>query len=320
MLTVSANRRTFLRYSGLLAGGAVVSGSQFSSLLANSTKPQRFQVGFAPATDGTLDSYWMRMKALSDVGLRNIEVDNGAIKIAENYANKPTEFRDRMAKLNLRLVGVNQPFQFTDATAAGIKEKTALVGKFLKDVGAVYLGWEGGLAPGGTEGPTGNEDQIRQIARLANEEGKRIKEEYGIRFTYHTHSTYGFRRLMDLTSPAYLSLNPDLGWLLARGNGDALEIVSAYRSRLMTVHFKDYDPNLEWTDRGKSGKGGMVVPGKGAVNFPAVVDFLRDSEFEGFVLGEYIGLGNYDFVRSPRELEIYPKFKDYCTGTLGLKV
>lgn len=124
---------------------------------------------------------------------------------------------------------------------------------------------------------------------------------------------------MDLTNPAYLSLNPDLGWLLARGNGDALEIVSAYRSRLMTVHFKDYDPNLEWTDRGKSGKGGMVVPGKGAVNFPAVVDFLKDSDFDGFVLGEFIGLGNYDFVHSPRETEVYPKFKEYFTGALGLK-
>ena len=125
---------------------------------------------------------------------------------------------------------------------------------------------------------------------------------------------------MDLTSPAYLGLNPDLGWLLARGHGDALEIVRAYRSQLVTVHFKDYDPNREWNDRGKREKGGMVVPGTGAVNFPAVVDFLEDSEFDGFVLGEYIGLGNYDFVRSSRETEIYPKFKEYFAGTLGLKV
>jgi sugar phosphate isomerase/epimerase len=319
-MSTNISRRTFLQSAGLLAG---VSVGEFSlrPLLAKTTKPQRFQVGFAPATDGTLDSYWMRMKALSEVGFRNIEVDNGMIKIAENYAQKPGEFRDRMKKLNLQLVGVNQPYLFADPTTAGaIKEKNTLVAKFLKDVGGVYLGWEGALAPGAGGELVESEDDMRRIAKLANEEGRRIKEQYGIRFTYHTHSTFGFRRLMDLTNPAYLNLNADLGWLLARGNGDALEILRAYRSRLMTIHFKDFDPAREWSDRNTRGKGAMVVPGKGAVNFPAVVEFLKESDFDGFVLGEYIGPGNYDFVRSPREVEVYPQYKAYFVGTLGLKL
>lgn len=316
----NTERRIFLRSLGLLAGASLLESPSFS-LRAKTAKAQRFQVGFAPATDGTLDSFWMRMKALSETGFRNIEVDNGMIKIAENYAAKPAEFRDRMSKLNLRLVGVNQPYLFADPNTAGaIKEKNTLVAKFLKDVGAVYLGWEGALAPGAVGEQVENEEDMRRIARLAAEEGKRIKEQFGIRFTYHTHSTFGFRRLMDLTNPGYLSLNADLGWLLARGNGDALEILRAYRSRLMTLHFKDFDPKLEWNDRKTHGKGAMVVPGQGAVNFPAVVEFLKESDFDGFVLGEYIGLGNYDFVRSPREVEIYPKFKAYFAGPLGLKV
>jgi sugar phosphate isomerase/epimerase len=88
----------------------------------------------------------------------------------------------------------------------------------------------------------------------------------------------------------------------------------------MTIHFKDFDPAREWSDRNTRGKGAMVVPGKGAVNFPAVVEFLKESDFDGFVLGEYIGPGNYDFVRSPREVEIYPQYKAYFVGTLGLKL
>jgi sugar phosphate isomerase/epimerase len=63
-----------------------------------------------------------------------------------------------------------------------------------------------------------------------------------------------------------------------------------------------------------------VVPGKGSVNFPAVVEFLKESAFDGFVLGEHIGLANYDFVRSPREVEIYPAYRDYFAGKLGLKL
>lgn len=307
-----------------LAAGAL------ASVMAKTSKPQRFQVGFAPATDGTMDSFWMRMKALSAVGLRCVEVDNGMIKIAETYADKPAEFRDRMSQLNLQLVGVNQPYLFTGtwpgaptnqaSTPGEIREKNTVVAKFLSNVGATYLGWEGNLAPGATEERVEDEDSMRRIARLANFEGRRIYEDYGIRFAYHTHSTFGFRRLLDLTNPAYLSFNADLGWLLARGGGDALEILRAYRSRLMTIHFKDYDPNRVWDDRGQHGKGGMVVPGKGAVNFPAVVEFLKESDFTGFVLGEHIGLANYDFVRSPREVEIYPLYRDYFVGTLGLKL
>jgi len=312
---VSADRRGFMK--ACLAGALALTQVARSW----SDKPQRFQVGFAPATDGTLDSYWMRMKALSEVGFRNIEVDNGMIKIAESYASKPGEFRERMAKLNLRLAGVNQPYVFADANTAGaIKEKNALIGKFLKDVGASYLGWEGALAPGATGEQVESEEDMRRIARLASEEGKHLKEQFGIRFTYHTHSTFGFRRLLDLTDPAYLSLNADVGWLLARGGGDALEILRAYRSRLLTIHFKDFAPNKEWNDRNTHGKGAMVVPGQGAVNFPGIVDFLKESDFDGFVLGEYIGPGNYDFVRSPREVEIYPKYKEYFAGTLGLKL
>src|SRR5579871_4405511 len=134
------DRRAFLHSLGIL-GGACVLAPPLGTLSAKTTKPQRFQVGFAPATDGTLDSYWMRMKALSESGFRNIEVDNGMVKIAESYSAKPAEFRDRMNKLNLRLVGVNQPYLFADPSTAGaIREKNTLVAKFLKDVGGVYLG------------------------------------------------------------------------------------------------------------------------------------------------------------------------------------
>jgi sugar phosphate isomerase/epimerase len=306
------DRRKFLTTASVLAA---------SPLLAKTDKPQRFRVGFGPATDGTLDSYWTRMKTLSDLGFHYIEVDNGVVKVAEAYAKKPAEFHDRMANLNLHLAGLNQGYRFTDnAAATAIKEKNRLVGKFLKDVGGSYIGWEGALAPGNFGEQVEDETDLRRIAALANEEGKRLKEEFGVRFSYHTNSTFGFRRLMDLTNPAYLGITTDLGWLTARGNADVLEVLRAYRSRLAAVHFKDYDPNHEWTDRNTSGKGGMVVAGQGIVNFPAVVDFLKESAFEGFVHGEHIGIGTYDVARSPRELEVYPKYKEYFVGTLGLKL
>jgi sugar phosphate isomerase/epimerase len=315
------DRRKFFKTAGVLAGAQIVASSGAARLFGKTDKPQRFRVGFGPATDGTPDSYWMRMKALSEAGFHYVEVDNGVVKIAETYAANPGEFRDRMAKLNLRLAGLNQGYRFTEPETAGaIKEKNILVGRFLRDVGGAYIGWEGALAPGAFGEQVEDEGEMRRIAALANEEGKRLKEDFGIRFSYHTNSTFGFRRLMDLTNPAYLGITTDLGWLRARGNGDALEVLRAYRSRLTAVHFKDFDPNLEWNDRNTRGKGGMVVAGQGTVNFPAVVEFLKETEFDGFVHGEHIGLGTYDFVRSPRELEVYPKYKEYFVDALGLKL
>ena len=304
-------RRSFLNTSAGAIAAAFNSATWLAAGLDGAVAPQRFMVGFAPATDGTLDSFWMRMEALSKSGFRFVEVDNGAIKLAESYGSRLQEFRERMAKLNLRLVGVNQGYRFADPSAREqIKAQNTLVAAFLQNVNAIYLGWQGALTSDEGQERAEREEELRRIARLANVEGRRLAEEFGIKFCYHTHSTLGFRRLLDLTRPEALSLNADLGWLLARGGADAMEVCRAYRSRLQTLHFKDFDPNREFTDRGQKGKGGMVVPGKGKVDFPAVVQFLKETEFEGCVLGEHIGIGNYDFVRSPREGEVYPQVQE----------
>jgi hypothetical protein len=83
-MPIQTNRRIFMKSAGALAGAAVLPGSPIASLFAKTDRPQRFKVGFGPATDGTLDSFWMRMRALSEVGFHNIEVDKGVVKIAEN--------------------------------------------------------------------------------------------------------------------------------------------------------------------------------------------------------------------------------------------
>ena len=125
---------------------------------------------------------------------------------------------------------------------------------------------------------------------------------------------------MDLTNPAYFHLNPDLGWLAARGGADALEICRAYLSRIMAIHFKDFDPTLESEWQGRRWKGSTVLWGKGIINFPALVDFLREAEFDGCVMGEHIGLGTFDLARSSEAPAAFPLFKEYATQKLGLRL
>jgi sugar phosphate isomerase/epimerase len=133
---------------------------------------------------------------------------------------------------------------------------------------------------------------------------------------------------MDLTDPRYVGLTPDLAWL-ARGYStrgelsppaDALEVCRAYVSRICTIHMKDYDPNYKFEYQGKPMTGGVVLPGKGVVDFPAVVDFLKEAEWAGQWMGENVGIGTYELERTADAVKVYPHFKEYMTSRLGLKL
>jgi len=317
------DRRSFLKSAGAMAAASALSTASASSFAATpSTKPQKFLAGMAPGSLGiNIDAFWHTMEASSKVGFHNIEVDNSQLKLAQAYINKTGEFKDRMDKLQLRLVGLNEAYSLLDPSKYGvITEENILIGKFMQAVGGIYTGPYGPL--------TNDEDLIRKIAQLCNQEGKRLKENNGIKFAYHTHSSLGFRRLMDVTDPRYVNLTTDLGWL-ARGYStrgesspptDALEVVRAYESRLCTVHMKDWDPNPEYDYNGQHYKGAVTVPGKGIVNFPAVADFLKEAGWEGQWLGEHVGIGTYEFERTPEAVNVYPEYKNYMVNVLHLNL
>ena len=265
------DRRSFLKTAGAFAAAGVLStGNKSSVAEAASTKPQKFLAGMAPGSLGmSIDGFWHTMEASSKVGFHNIEVDNSQLKLAQAYINKTGEFKDRMDKLQLRLVGLNESYSLLDTTKYdAIADENRLIGRFMQAIGGIYTGPYGPL--------TNDEELIRKIAVLCNNEGKRLMETNGIKFAYHTHSSLGLRRLMDLTDHRYVNLTTDLGWLAhgysTRGEtsppADALEVVRAYESRLCTVHMKDWDPNPEYDYNGQHYKGAVTVPGKGIVNFP----------------------------------------------------
>jgi sugar phosphate isomerase/epimerase len=321
-MSFNLDRRSFLKSAGALAAGFVTTTHSMSVASAASAKPQKFLAGLAPGSLGIdIEGFWHTMDAASKIGFHNIEVDNSQLKLAQAYINKTSEFKDRMDKLQLRLIGLNESYSLLDPAKYGdIAKENALIGKFMQVIGGIYTGPYGPL--------TNDEDLIHKIAQLCNQEGKRLREDSGIKFSYHTHSSLGFRRLMDVTDPRYVNLTTDLGWL-ARGYStrgesspptDALEVVRAYESRLCTVHMKDWDPNREFDYNGNHYKGSVEAPGKGIVNFPAVVDFLKEAGWTGYWMGEHVGIGTYEFERTAKAVEIYPEYKDYMVNTLHLNL
>ena len=205
---------------------------------------------------------------------------------------------------------VDEAARFDEGVAEGM-----VVGKFMHDTGISIFNLSGG-----TRKPGGNPpEDFKALARLVNELGKRLKEQYGIQLGYHPHTNNMIEnraeigRMMEMTDPRYFSLNPDTGHLLA-GGSDALEVFRTYRSRIPYLHFKDWDPNMVTARTAQTGrKGGFPELGEGIVPLPQLAEFLLETGYDKWVMIE---------IDSSRTTPLDSATKDlnYMTGRLKLKV
>jgi len=92
-----------------------------------------------------------------------------------------------------------------------------------------------------------DDDAWITLTRSANEIGRIVSEEFGLRLEFHPHAdshVEGQReieRFLDGTDPTYVSLCLDTGHI-AYGGGDNVAIVQAYAERIGYVHLKQMDP------------------------------------------------------------------------------
>jgi sugar phosphate isomerase/epimerase len=274
-------RRRFLNAAAISATTAVVGIAP--KVLQSAGKPQKFIAGYAPFTRGTVESYWQACDECAGLGFRHIEVDNSRLKIAQSYIDRIPEYMEQMAKRNLSLVGLGMSGSFTDpANQTQSFDEHMLVGRFVQATGGNYISTMSEPEP----------DEMPAYVRFAAELGKRLREETGVSIGFHPHSgsarSQVFRRMLDETKPEDFGFILDTGWMRAGGQ-DPLSALKAYRSRLITLHLKDFDPDLERERRGRLVKGHPVILGRGVIDFPQIIDYLKETEFDRQILGE-IGL------------------------------
>src|SRR5207237_10719933 len=108
--------------------------------------------------------------------------------------------------------------------------------------------------------------------------GNGMQEAYGVRLCYHPdiglmgQSRDELYRIMDSTRPEYFFLCPDTAHLLGSGC-NLVDLFSTYRSRIIHVHFKDFDFNWHNEDVTKPGlRGGFVDLDAGVGDFHALTD------------------------------------------------
>ena len=104
----------------------------------------------------------------------------------------------------------------------------------------------------------------------------------GITCSFHPNSPPGsvFRNLEDYQfllehlNEQFVGFAPDTGHI-AMGGMDVVELFSTYIHSISHVHFKDMDNSNEWT-----------AMGEGIINFPEVINLLRDNGYQGWIVVE----------------------------------
>jgi len=155
------------------------------------------------------------------------------------------------------------------------------------------------------------------VSRIANA----VHKETGLRLVFHHHCA-GYvetpdevEALISLTDPTLVGLCLDTGHYCF-GGGDPVRAVEQYGDRIWHVHFKDSQPEIaarsrhEGWDYFQSVREGIFCElGKGEVNFPAVIQALRDKGFDRWIVVEQdvlpgmgtpkeSALGNRNYLRS----------------------
>ena len=277
-------RRDFLRS---------VPGLASAFVLSHIEPRQDFLAGIIPVGKTTAANGRAEVLAycgqINQLGFQRFEVNNTRAAIAQAYVDNIPEFKEQMVLRRLTLVGLAQ---YSHAGQSGLTaqllEQHLLIGRFLAGAGGKYITHM--LAAGDilneSDESAYKDLDVQLWARNANEVGRRLFEEYGIRLGYHPlrPEVAGglYKRFLDLTDDRSVFLIADIGHIAA-GGADPVEVCRMYRQRLIAVHLKDFSPT---PSPEKGTKPGNVPFGEGIVDMAGVVAELERSRFSGWVLGE----------------------------------
>ena len=224
---------------------------------------------------------------------------------------EPARLRDELDRRRLALLGAFVTIRLADPASYDASFRTAvataalLAGAAEESHPVIVLSDEptadatrtrtaGRIAAG-----TGLTDaQWAPAARAIEQLATAVRDETGLRTVFHHHcATFvetpeEIDTLMARTDPALLGLCLDTGHLTYAG-GSSIESLTRHRARAWHVHFKDCEPDVAerarregWDYQTALRHGVFCELGKGRVEFPAVLDELNRSGYDGWIVVE----------------------------------
>lgn len=281
-------------------------------------------VGNAPCSWGTLEfegmdadvdriPYDRMLDELVETGYAGTELGDWGY-----FPTEPDALREELARRNLTMLGSFVPIAFADPDAHAAAEEHALrVARLLSavaDVGDedhqpyIVLADNNGSDPARTQNAgritpemTLSDTEWETFAAGVEHVARAVRDETGLRSVFHHHcagyveTPAEIERLLALTDSELVGLVFDTGHYAwgAGGCDDVVPALDRFASRLWYVHFKDFDPEVaahardEGWDYFETVKHGVFCElGQGCVDFTAVVNRLRNHDYDGWITVE----------------------------------
>lgn len=278
-------------------------------------------IGNAPCSWGTLEfaglegeriGYQQMLDELVETGYTGTELGDWGF-----LPTDPHILQTELQRRRLTMLGAFVPVALKDARTYAAGEAQALkVARLLATVAAndykpfVVLADANGTDPVRTRyaGRVTTEMSLspmqwRTFAQGAERIARAVREETGLRTVFHHHcagyveTPTEMLHLLELTDPALLGIVFDTGhFVYGAGDGSPhlmLEMLSAIDNRLWYMHFKDCHPDVarrartEGWDYFTALRHGLFCElGQGCVDFPAVVAWLGDHGYQGWITVE----------------------------------
>ncbi len=284
----------------------------------------KIRIANAPCSWGSLEfeglegqaiPYRQMLDELKETGYEGTELgDYGYMPVG------PGQLHDEIDNRDLVMLGAFVPVALRDADAhqAGLEESLK-VARLLADVaekgGYEQLPFLALADDNGTDalrtknaGRTSPEmsltdEQWNVFARGAEDIARAVKSQTGLRTVFHHHCA-GFverpdevARLLEMTDADLLGLVLDTGhYTYGSGKNDpkvVLEALQLFTGRIWYMHFKDCHPQIADTARDEGWdyfeavrRGVFCELGQGCVDFPAVLRWLKQQDYNGWIVVE----------------------------------
>ena len=287
------------------------------------TMQTKIRIANAPCSWGVLE-FELEGKALGYEQVLNELVETGyAGTELGDWGFMPTDpnaLHDEIAKRNISLLGAFVPVALSVESAheAGV-EKALKVARLMYDAGYkdafIVLADENGTVEyrtqhaGRMNGSGGLSDaQMRIFGGGAEKVAGAVKDAYGMRTVFHHHcagyieTPEEIHAFLQVTNHALVGLCFDTGHYMFGGGKNPLDILEKYWDRIWHVHFKDFSSEVaamsaknNWDYFQSVQHGVFCELGKGDVDFKAVIRFLKNKNYDGWIVVEQDvlpGMGN----------------------------